>query len=100
MSWFPVFGVITVKRTSLRKPGVTSPSVALHAVAEIFSSRTTHCEPRTSSRTERFGPFAGVALPLGAGVSKVIPNATHKDARLSQGRVVVMFSRSEEHTSE
>jgi hypothetical protein len=37
-----MFGVITVKRTSRRSPGVTSPSIALHAVAGMFSSRTTH----------------------------------------------------------
>src|SRR6476659_5189521 len=92
MSWFPVFGVMTVKRTSFRRPGVTSPSIALQAVAEIFSSRTTHCEPSTSSRTERFGPLGGVALLAGAEVSQVIPTATHSATRTSKERVFDILS--------
>src|SRR5215213_4387813 len=61
MSWLPMFGVITVKRTSRRMPGVTPPSSTLHAAAERLSSRTSHCSPSTSERTMRLAPFTWAA---------------------------------------
>jgi hypothetical protein len=67
-----MLGVVTVKRTSLRRPGLTLPSSTLHALAERFSSRTSHCEPRMSERTVRLGPSAApplvelIAIPASA----------------------------------
>src|SRR5687768_127719 len=91
MSWLPVFGVITVKRTSFRKPGVTSPSIALQELAVMFSSRTTHCEPRTSERTDTCGPSPGVAVLLEANASQAILPAKHMRKRITRDRILDML---------
>src|SRR5215213_5681992 len=59
-----MLGVMTVKRTIRRTPGVTFPSSALHT-CPMFSSRTTHCFARTSPRTMR-SAAAGCAFGCAA----------------------------------
>src|SRR5215207_1968257 len=86
MSASPMFGVVTVKRTSLRRPGVTPPSSTLHAAADRFSSRTSHCEPRMSERTVRLGPLAA---PPRAELMTKAPKAT-AHSKAADNRILIL----------
>ena len=54
------------------------PSSTLHALAERFSSRTSHCEPKMSERTVRLGP--SVAPPRAAPIAIAARTTAHTDA--------------------
>jgi hypothetical protein len=60
----------------------------------MFSSRTIHCDPRTSERTERFGPSTIVALPLETKTIQTMPVATHTAKRISKERILDMMDVS------
>src|SRR5215210_5317774 len=85
MSASPMFGVVTVKRTRRRMPGVTPPSSTLQAAGERFSSRTSHCEPRMSERTMRLAPCACCApllVELSATATRTAAHSTAADKRI------------------
>src|SRR5205809_6794767 len=59
-----MFGVVTVKRTSVCVPGVTPPSSTLQKVAGRSSTRTTHCWPRSELTIRSGNPFKSGVLFL------------------------------------
>src|SRR5215212_9132008 len=61
MSSVPIFGVVTVNRTSRLVPGVIPPSSTLQKLAGRSSVRTTQWSRRTSDLTIRFAPPVGGA---------------------------------------
>jgi hypothetical protein len=60
------------------------PSSTLHAAAERFSSRTSHCDPRMSERTARFGLCAGAAPLLAAPSVSATAAAAHSNVAVNR----------------